>query len=130
MKHIEKIVLLLRRRHDHILVFFNKCFLRLESLVTLNGKATFFFSPHGCILGALDQLQRSDCGTGILVQLLVFTFFIKMKVHYFAFQRFQVCNQLIGISPCNHIGPFTRIVQLKKKSRAFFFGREERNIFL
>lgn len=88
-----------------------------------------FFSPHGCILGALDQLQRSDCGTGILVQLLVFTFFTKMKVHYFAFQRFQVCNQLIGISPCNHIGPFTRIVQLKKKSCAFFFWQGGKKYF-
>lgn len=40
-----KTVLLLRRRYDHIFVFFNKYFLCLESLVTLNGKATFFIFP-------------------------------------------------------------------------------------
>lgn len=70
----------------------------LESPVNLNRKATFFFSPHGGISRAFDHLYRSDCRTGISVQLLVFTFVLKWK---FIISHSRVFKLLSSIQPVN-----------------------------
>lgn len=127
MKHIEKLSCFWEE--DMITYWYSltNIFFCLERLFTLNGKATFFFFSPPMVASRLPfqvaftwppaeiWLQGWDLGSATCVYIFY--------QNEGSFHRFQVYNQLIGTSPCNHTGPFTRLLQLKKKS----FVREERN---